>query len=931
MHCNIFIRRKANNMNNKEQSSFREKFAEDILSAVEKYKDRMPEGYEALLQRRIGSVTDILLFFIEFFAEEEKAVAKIKEQRYYTNDYENEIREFAKDVVLVLNSYHKRLLGYDEYKRLLRQRHIAYGFFYHIIRGTRGFKRQPDNACRKILYMGLVDFYRDFYGNFSDNEEAIELLCKYYPEDMDIGEYSQQVVAALHMHISSAGAPGDTGYAFRGIGLIEKYIENLPADIVMELLRQYAPFEIINRDVYRHQIFAIIDNSAIEQKHLMKFWYLDSILLAEGIRSLLLENPDRRQAIEPYYYSHEDRLTGDKIIVFEKPFTYWSNESPGERTLFFEDRPVIRIMLQENGDTVQCIYRERTEVGFPYTYEDWQLDAYHSRETGDRLRSLISEKDSIHTYKQMTFSLVYLNHYRGMGSQIIDLDHEFQYDSEHKVLCQNNTCADCRMHFYGKAVESFTCIVGKNGTGKTSVVDFLRESFFKLLRLVSDLGMLCEDGYVEKDAYLGYDIVDPDVEFLVVFHLGETPFFLTNIRIDNQAEVCPFGREIYIGWSEFSKVAYFSNMLSNHQESVLFQDEEDEGESRLGKILGQFKQIDYSEMESFVRRRRAMENIQRNADVSDRINKEFCYQFAFMRNHDSKNICEYLDISEDKKFKISSRIEGRKEDEFTLMDFRCDPSKIKKLEEKYINLPDAQIRYFSSGQYAKFSFLAKLYWFLEGCQKEIERYRKITDVNIFSSEDALLKDETALIFIDEGELYYHPEWQRRYVKTMLEMIDRRMDRVKVQIIVTTNSPFLLSDVRRDDVTYLVKDSGKKGKEDFGYTLGQNIHALLKKNFFMEYTIGEYARELIENIMLCLTGKKDIKELTGRYFDQVEDDYTACRILIEQIGEPVYRHNLEKLLNESELIEAQRRICELRERQRLLAEEIERLEEQIDKT
>lgn len=919
-------------MNNKEEeNSFREKFAENILSAVEKYKDRMPEGYEALLQSRTGSVTDILLFFIDFFAEEEKAVAKIKEQRYYTNDYENDVREFAEELAVVFNAYHKRLIGYDEYKRLLRQRHVAYGFFYHIGRGTRGFKQKPDRTCGKILYMGLVDFYGDFYGNFADNEEAIELLCKYYPEDMDMGEYSQQVVAALHMHISSAGASGDMGYAFRGIGLIEKHIGNLPDYIVTELLRQYAPFEIINRDVYRHQIFAIIDHSVIEQKHFMKFWYLDSILLAEGIRSLLLENPDERQKIEPYYYSHEDKLTDDKIIVFKEPFVYWNNEKPGTRTLFWEGSPLIRILWKEKDDIVQCIYRERTETAFPYVYEDWKLDIYHSRENVDRLRNLMSEKDYVYAHKQMTFSLVYLNRYRGMGSQVIDLDHEFQYDSGHKILHKNIACTEYKMHFYGKSVNSFTCIVGKNGTGKTSVIDFLRESFFKLLKLISDMGMPCEDGYVEKDAYLGYDIVDPDAEFLVVFHLGETPFFLTNIRIDNQAEVRPFGREIYIGWNEFSKIAYFSSMLSNHQEAVLFQDEEDEGESRLGKILGQFKQIDYSEAGSFIRRCRAMENVQKNADVSERMNKEFCYQFAFIRNHDPETICEYLDISEDKKFKISSRIEGRKEDEFTLADFQRNPPKIEELEKKYIRLPDAQIRYFSSGQYAKFSFLAKLYWFLEGYEKENKRYLQITDANLFSSEDALLKDETGLIFIDEGELYYHPEWQRRYVKTMLEMIHHRTDNMKVQIIVTTNSPFLLSDIRREDTAYLVKDSAGREQEQFGYTLGQNIHALLKKNFFMEYTIGEYARELIENLMLCLTGKKDIKELTGRYFDKAEDDYTACRILIEQIGEPVYRHNLEKLLNESEWMEPQRRIWQLKEKQRLLAEEIERLEAQIDKT
>lgn len=41
--------------------------------------------------------------------------------------------------------------------------------------------------------------------------------------------------------------------------------------------------------------------------------------------------------------------------------------------------------------------------------------------------------------------------------------------------------------FYGKEVYSLSCIVGKNGTGKTSIVDFLRETFFKLIRVIDQL------------------------------------------------------------------------------------------------------------------------------------------------------------------------------------------------------------------------------------------------------------------------------------------------------------------------------------------------------------------------------------------------------------------------------------------------------------
>ena len=53
--------------------------------------------------------------------------------------------------------------------------------------------------------------------------------------------------------------------------------------------------------------------------------------------------------------------------------------------------------------------------------------------------------------------------------------------------------------------------------------------------------------------------------------------------------------------------------------------------------------------------------------------------------------------------------------------------------------------------------------------------------NEFRREDALLSGETALLFIDEGETYYHPEWQRRYMKTLLEMVNDNNRNFQIQI------------------------------------------------------------------------------------------------------------------------------------------------------
>ena len=62
--------------------------------------------------------------------------------------------------------------------------------------------------------------------------------------------------------------------------------------------------------------------------------------------------------------------------------------------------------------------------------------------------------------------------------------------------------------------------------------------------------------------------------------------------------------------------------------------------------------------------------------------------------------------------------------------------------------------------------------------------------------------------------------------TLLQIIQKNEQDSLVQVILTTNSPFIISDVLWEDVKYI---------DD-----GQNIHMLLTKNFFMNYTIGEFS-------------------------------------------------------------------------------------------
>lgn len=119
-----------------------------------------------------------------------------------------------------------------------------------------------------------------------------------------------------------------------------------------------------------------------------------------------------------------------------------------------------------------------------------------------------------------------------------------------------------------------------------------------------------------------------------------------------------------------------------------------------------------------------------------------------------------------------------------------------------------------------------------------------------------------LLFVDEAENSYHPEWQRQFVNMLAAFTDalykRRMQEKEddeivwpFQIVLTTHSPILLSDIPRMNVNYLQKNS-KTGQVTVSTaqpeTFGTNVFELYRHAFFMsDGLVGEYARKKIEEI------------------------------------------------------------------------------------
>lgn len=142
-----------------------------------------------------------------------------------------------------------------------------------------------------------------------------------------------------------------------------------------------------------------------------------------------------------------------------------------------------------------------------------------------------------------------------------------------------------------------------------------------------------------------------------------------------------------------------------------------------------------------------------------------------------------------------------------------------------------------------------------------------------------------LLLIDEGDTYYHPEWQRKFFTDVMKAVQWFFRHNLVQLIMTTNAPFIVSDLPHWCVVYLEQDEdgGTRAKrpnekELDGRTFGQNIHTLLATAFFMKYTIGEFSRRKIDDLIRSLgpTGETDVSE--------------AMKV-IDLIGEPVLRMKL----------------------------------------
>lgn len=180
--------------------------------------------------------------------------------------------------------------------------------------------------------------------------------------------------------------------------------------------------------------------------------------------------------------------------------------------------------------------------------------------------------------------------------------------------------------------------------------------------------------------------------------------------------------------------------------------------------------------------------------------------------------------------------------------------------------------------------------------------------NLLSVEDTLPKYHCFNLVIDEVEICFHPEYQRTFLKNLLRLLDRlefNSGERYINILLTTHSPFLLSDIPESHILYMTQDE----ELPTGKTFGANIYDLLNQQFFMSNTIGEFVAQKINEVVRVyrLDNNPEIREQLFRegyermvsLYALIGDEYLR-KVVLQMVTEMAQQYNMRTPLAEEDI-------------------------------
>lgn len=139
------------------------------------------------------------------------------------------------------------------------------------------------------------------------------------------------------------------------------------------------------------------------------------------------------------------------------------------------------------------------------------------------------------------------------------------------------------------------------------------------------------------------------------------------------------------------------------------------------------------------------------------------------------------------------------------------------------------------------------------------------------------------IVLDEVEICFHPEYQRTFVQNFLRIIKSlgNMDRCGVNILMTTHSPFILSDILQSNILYLengIPSIGSSKQNPFA----SNVNDILHQSFFLRNGfMGSISQRMYSRLVNFLKN------------DKIKQDYNLEHVefMIGLTGDPLLKMHI----------------------------------------
>lgn len=145
--------------------------------------------------------------------------------------------------------------------------------------------------------------------------------------------------------------------------------------------------------------------------------------------------------------------------------------------------------------------------------------------------------------------------------------------------------------------------------------------------------------------------------------------------------------------------------------------------------------------------------------------------------------------------------------------------------------------------------------------------------------------DSIVLMLDEPDLYFHSNWQRELFNTIINFLPQVFHITdNIQLFITVHSPFIVSDLPSLNIIPLKKNNGRVFQTELISTnsFGANIHTILADAFFMnEGLVGEFARIKIQ-------------EVFDWYHEKLARHPEYIKGIISMIGDPIIAVKLREM-------------------------------------